>query len=145
VRGWCFSGCGDGLTVGHHGRSPKMGGTVAMVLHSLRGFFLRLRNDVGNSFHYPWTAESGYTKWVVVAFLTPTCPTVGNSSGQPSASRSGQEACQRPPLTPWLVQWLKVVAKIGLDGFLRFSAFLHLWAKICAQLVGIYRGFGTYA
>jgi hypothetical protein len=51
VRGRRSSGGGSGLTVGYHGRSPEMGGTVATVLHSLRGFLLRLRNDAGNSFH----------------------------------------------------------------------------------------------
>jgi hypothetical protein len=34
VRGWCSSGGGSGLTVGHHGHSPEMGGMVATVLHS---------------------------------------------------------------------------------------------------------------
>jgi hypothetical protein len=51
VRGRCSSGGGSGLTVGHHGCSPEMGGMAATVLHSLWGFLLRLWNDAGNSFH----------------------------------------------------------------------------------------------
>jgi hypothetical protein len=51
VRGRRSSGGGNRLTAGRHGRSPEMGGTAATVLHSLRGFLLRLRNDMGNSFH----------------------------------------------------------------------------------------------
>jgi hypothetical protein len=51
VRGRRSSGSGSGLTAGHHGCSLEMGGTVATVLHSLRGFLIRLWNDAGNSFH----------------------------------------------------------------------------------------------
>jgi hypothetical protein len=51
VRGQRSSGGGSRLMVGRHGRSPEMGGTAATVLHSLQGFLLRLRNDMGNSFH----------------------------------------------------------------------------------------------
>jgi hypothetical protein len=50
VRRQCSSGNGGRLTTGCHGRSPVMGGTAATVLHSLRGFFLRLRNDAGICF-----------------------------------------------------------------------------------------------
>jgi hypothetical protein len=53
VRGRHSSGGGSGLTAVRHGRSLEMGGTVATVLHSLRGFLLRLQNDAGNSFHQP--------------------------------------------------------------------------------------------
>jgi hypothetical protein len=51
VRGQHSSSGMSGLTVGHLGRSPEMGGTAATVLHSLWGFFLRLQNVVANSFH----------------------------------------------------------------------------------------------
>jgi hypothetical protein len=35
MMGRCSSGSGSGLTVGHHGHSPEMGGIVATGLHSL--------------------------------------------------------------------------------------------------------------
>jgi hypothetical protein len=40
VRGWCSSGGESGLMVGRHGHSLEMGGTAAMMLHLLLGFFL---------------------------------------------------------------------------------------------------------
>jgi hypothetical protein len=44
-----------------------------------------------------------------------------------------------------LVQKLQLAVKIELDGYLWFDVFPNLWAKIQAQSVGIYRGFGTHA
>jgi hypothetical protein len=101
LRGQHSSGGGGGLTVGNHGRSPEMGATTSTVLRSLQGFFLRLWNDTGNSFHEPWAAEMSCTEWAAaMAFFTLTWLTSRRSSGQPSASRTGREACQYPPLAP---------------------------------------------
>jgi hypothetical protein len=72
VRGRRSSGCERGLTAGRHGRSPELGGTAATMLHLLQGFFLRIQNDMWNLFYNPWAAETGYTKWAMAVFFTPT-------------------------------------------------------------------------
>jgi hypothetical protein len=46
---------------GRGGGSPKMGDTVAMVLHLPRGFFLRLQINAGYSFPLPW--GGGRQRW----------------------------------------------------------------------------------
>jgi hypothetical protein len=63
--------------------SLKMGGTVATVLHLLRGFFLRLRIDVGNLFRLPWGGSRRRWRLAMVRQFVPSLASTSASSSAP--------------------------------------------------------------